>query len=200
VKQQQGEKGAEPVHCSNTTTIMLEVARAAYLDEILFGKANSKERFEIESAIEMALRMESAEDLVSYLNKHLATKMFLVGHNISCADVVTFLVVAEYFKELMDFQKVEMCHVFRWIDHIQHLPGLDELVNSLGLFVSFPDENNSTPSKSQLKKLAKIQAAKQKKEEKKDDKKEEKKEENKGNKEKEGKGKPAEEKKEGQAP
>jgi len=33
-------------------------------------------------------------------------------------------------------------------------------VETLGLFVSFPDENAPEPSKAQLKKLAKIQAAK----------------------------------------
>lgn len=50
---------------------------------------------------------------------------------------------------------------------MQHLPGLDDLIQSLGLFVSFPDESQSEPSKAQLKKLAKIEAAKAKKEEKK---------------------------------
>lgn len=48
-----------------------------------------------------------------------------------------------------------MPHTFRWIDHVQHLPGLLEQVQSHGLFVPFPDENAQPPSKSQLKKLAK---------------------------------------------
>mmetsp|Transcript_17026 Transcript_17026/g.26298 ORF Transcript_17026/g.26298 Transcript_17026/m.26298 type:complete len:363 (-) Transcript_17026:21-1109(-) len=146
---------------------MIEIAKAAYLDEILFGKANSKERFEIESAIELSFNFASPEEHVAHLNQFLATRMFMVGHTISAADIVAFLHVADYFKELMDFQKIEQCHAFRWIDHIQHLPGLDNLIQSLGLFVSFPDENNSEPSKAQLKKLAKIQAAKEKKEAKK---------------------------------
>ena len=38
-----------------------------------------------------------------------------------------------------------------------------EQVESLGLFVSFPDVNAGEPSKAQLKKLAKIQEAKDKK-------------------------------------
>ena len=37
----------------------------------------------------------------------------------------------------------------------------------MGLFVTFPDESQSEPSKAQLKKLEKIKAAKAKKEEKK---------------------------------
>jgi hypothetical protein len=43
------------------------------------------------------------------------------------------------------------------------LPGLLEQVQSKGLFVSFPDENAQPPSKSELKKLAKLAAAKEKK-------------------------------------
>lgn len=142
---------------------MIEIAQAAYLQEVLFGKNNSKERAEILSFIEVAQGM-TGEELTQFINKHLAMKMFLVGTNVSAADIITCLYVAPYFKELMDFQKIEMCHAFRWIDHIQHLPGLDELITNLGLFVSFPDLSQSEPSKSQLKKLAKIQAAKAKKE------------------------------------
>jgi hypothetical protein len=33
-----GGQDEEPVSCSNPITIMMEVAKAAYLDEILFGK------------------------------------------------------------------------------------------------------------------------------------------------------------------
>lgn len=51
---------------------------------------------------------------------------------------------------------MELAHAFRWLDHIQHLPGMDEQIEGLGLFVSFPDINAGEPSKAQLKKLAKI--------------------------------------------
>ncbi len=121
---------------------MIEIAKACYLDEILFSTANSLERSEILSFIELAQRTES-EELVSYINTHLQMRMFLVGLNITAADIIVFLYVAEYFKELIDFQKIELCNAFRWIDHIQNLPGLGEQIESLGLFVSFPDESNS---------------------------------------------------------
>lgn len=110
----------------------------------------------------------SPDDLGVHVNKHLAKRMFLVGLTISAADVICHLVLAESFKEMMDFQKIGLNHAFRWLDHMQHLPGMSEQVDSLGLFVSFPDETQSQPSKAQLKKLEKIQAAKNKKAEKKD--------------------------------
>mmetsp|Transcript_3700 Transcript_3700/g.6303 ORF Transcript_3700/g.6303 Transcript_3700/m.6303 type:complete len:98 (+) Transcript_3700:288-581(+) len=97
---------------------MIELAKATYLDEVLFGKQGSKERHEIISFVELTLGFATAEELVDYLNKHLSTRIFLVGQNISGADVVAYLFVADYFKELLDFQKIELAHCFRWVDHL----------------------------------------------------------------------------------
>jgi len=76
--QSTGGEDEEPVSCSNPITIMMEISKAAYLDEILFGKKNSKERLEIVSFIEQTTRME-AEELVNFINKHLAMRMFMIG-------------------------------------------------------------------------------------------------------------------------
>ena len=73
-----GGEDEEPVSCSNPITIMMEISKAAYLDEILFGKKDSKDRLEIVSFIEQTTRMES-EDLVTFINKHLAMRMFMIG-------------------------------------------------------------------------------------------------------------------------
>jgi len=73
-----GNEDEEPVSCSNPITIMMEISKAAYLDDILFGKKNSKERLEIVSFIEQTTRME-AEELVTFINKHLAMRMFMIG-------------------------------------------------------------------------------------------------------------------------
>lgn len=54
-------------------------------------------------------------------------------------------------------------HVFRWIDHIQHLPGMLEIVKTKNKFVTFPEENTEVLSKAQQKKQAKLQAIKDKK-------------------------------------
>ena len=81
-------------------------------------------------------------------------KMFLVGQNISAADIIVALYSAPYIRDLADHEKREVPHAFRWIDHIQHLPGLGEQMTSLGLFVSFPEEEGEM-SKAQLKKLEK---------------------------------------------
>ena len=52
---------------------------------------------------------------------------------------------------------------FRWLDHIQHLPGMLDQVQNNSLFTSFPNPEveGSGPSKRQLKKAAKAQAAKE---------------------------------------
>ena len=67
-----------PAITSNHISIMLELARSVYLEEVLFGKKDSKERSEVESFIELANRM-NIEELVEHLNKHLEMRMFLVG-------------------------------------------------------------------------------------------------------------------------
>lgn len=139
---------------------MIEIAKAAYLDEVLFSGINSKERFEILSFIELAQRLEP-EQLVDHVDTHLKMRMFLVGHNITAADIIVHLVIAKFFQGLMDFQKQSSKeengkkqgypNAFRWLDHIQHLPGMSEQVEQLGVFVMFPDPDKSEPSKGELK-------------------------------------------------
>jgi hypothetical protein len=51
-----------------------------------------------------------------------------------------FAHIAKYFSALQDHEKIALPHVFRWIDHMQHLPGMLEQVKSKGMFTSFPDE------------------------------------------------------------
>jgi hypothetical protein len=67
--------------------------------------------------------------------------------------------MATHFRDLKDWEKLELPNAFRWIDHLQHLPGMMEQVENLGIFVSFPNENSEkeTMTKAQLKKLAKEQ-------------------------------------------
>lgn len=156
------EQDGETRQCTNYLTIMHEVAKSVYLLDVLFGKKDSKDRAEIENFIELANRTEVA-DLVTHLNKHLEMKMFLVGMNITAADVVAHLRVASHFKNMKDSEKKDVPHAFRWVDHIQHLPGMLELVQGLGLFVSFPSEKEEVLSKAQLKKLAKEQYKKDQK-------------------------------------
>ena len=103
------------------------------------------------------------QDMITHLNKHLEMRMFLVGMNITAADVVVHLRIAQHFRDLKDTEKKDVPHAFRWVDHIQHLPGMIELVQNLGLFVSFPSEKEEQLSKAQLKKLAKEQYKKDQK-------------------------------------
>ena len=147
---------------------MLEIAQACYLEEVLFGKKDSNTRTEISSFVEQAQRLAPAE-LIAKVNEHIGQqRMFLCGMSITAADIVVFAHIAKEFAALTDFEKMNLPHAFRWLDHIQHLPGMLELAHQKALFVAFPDENVEGPSKAQLKKLAKLQAVKDAKEKKKD--------------------------------
>jgi hypothetical protein len=160
-----GTVDTKDVRLTNPFTIMLEIARACYLEEILFGKADSVTRTEIGQFVESVGRLAGRE-LAEHINTQMATKMFLVGESITTADIVIFAALAPLFSsELQGYEKFALPHAFRWIDHIQHLPGLLEQVQPKGLFTSFPDldTEGSGPSKRQLKKMAKAQEAKDKK-------------------------------------
>ena len=154
VKKEDGSEEEANVQTVNPFSIMQEIAKAVYLEEVLFGKFESSQRSEVLSFCEIAIRKEP-EELTKLLNAHLETRMFLVGHSITAADLLSHAHLAAYFAALADYEKLQYPHTFRWLDHLQHLPGLFEEVSIRGLFVSFPDENAQPPSKSQLKKQAK---------------------------------------------
>ena len=79
---------------TNAFTIMLEIARACYLEDVLLGKASdATTRAEISSFIEQATRV-SPRELAEHVNTHMAQSMFLVGENVTAADVVVFAALA----------------------------------------------------------------------------------------------------------
>lgn len=143
---------------------MLEIARACYLEDVLLGEADSVTRNEIGQFVESVGRV-SAQEMAEKINEHMAQRMFLVGESITAADVVVFAALAPLFStELEAPQKLALPNAFRWVDHIQHLPGMLEQVYRKGIFTSFPEvDSGATMSKSQMKKLAKAQAAKARK-------------------------------------
>jgi glutathione S-transferase len=106
---------------------MQEISRAVYLEDVLFGKFDSPQRQEILSLSETSIRLE-VEELAKFLNSHLETRMFLVGHSITAADLIAHAHLADYFAALADYEKLQLPNTFRWIDHVQHLPGLFEEV------------------------------------------------------------------------
>ena len=110
---------------SNPFTIMLEIAQACYLEEVLFGKKDSAQRLEISELIEQTQRISGAE-LIQFIDQHMQQRMFLTGLSISAADLIVFAHVAKNFSGLPDFEKISLPNAFRWIDHVQHLPGLIE--------------------------------------------------------------------------
>jgi hypothetical protein len=90
-------------------------------------------------------------------------RTFLIGHHVTAADLIVLMPALQGLSVLSDYDKLQHPHVFRWANHIQHLPGILEEVQKAELFVSFPDLNSKKPSKSELKKLAKLKAAQEKK-------------------------------------
>lgn len=153
---------SEEQRCASPYAISLEISRACYLEDVLMGKKNSDDRTSVSHWYETVMRL-SVADMMTLLNTHMATRMFLVGTNVSAADIFVFAHICEHFATLKSFEKMQVPHLFRWVDHVQHLPGMLEQVESRELLCSFPDEFEEGPSKAQLKKMAKLAAAAEKK-------------------------------------
>ena len=68
VKKEDGTEDADAnVQTINPVSIMQEISRAVYLEEVLFGKFESPQRHEILSLGEVSIRLE-AEELAKHLN------------------------------------------------------------------------------------------------------------------------------------
>lgn len=123
--------------------------------------------------------------LAELLNKDLKLRTYLVGHNITAADIFAYAYVVNYTKGLTKEQFLEYGNLFRWVDQIQHFPGINAFVVANNLLIDSiadptplpvtskestneEDKTEETPklSKKQLKKLAKKEAREQYKAEK----------------------------------
>ena len=105
MKKEDGTEEEANIQTINPISIMQEIAKAVYLDEVLFGKFDSPQRSEVLSLCEVSTRLEP-EELAKFLNTHLEMRMFLVGHSITAADILAHAHLAEYFVGLADYEKI----------------------------------------------------------------------------------------------
>jgi len=69
------------------------------------------------------------QDLIDMLEARLSeSRMFLVGAHITLADFINFIRLQETLFGWEDVTKVTFPNVFRWADHIQHLPYIWDMV------------------------------------------------------------------------
>ena len=106
------------------------------------------------------------EQLLTHLDSHLdVTKIFLAGSHITMADFIGFWQVIENFSGLSAKEKLARTNLFRWVNHMQNLPYIKDMVMKAELFFEMPVEGEESKelSKSQLKKLQKESWLKDKK-------------------------------------
>jgi aminoacyl tRNA synthase complex-interacting multifunctional protein 1 len=162
-------EGERTFKCSSTYAIFRHIAQLTRFEKIFLGRTETDSQ-QILSYFELIGSLQT-EELATQLNTDLNLRMFLATYNITAADIFAYAHIVHYVQGLQDFEKVEKNNLFRWVDHLQNLPGIDKYAKEHELEVSFPDENARQPSKSELKKLAKQKYLKEKKEGKKNEKK-----------------------------
>jgi glutathione S-transferase len=106
-------------------SIMTLISSACYIEDVMIGAVDSTMRDEVSQLVEMSTRLSAAE-LSDYLNDHMKMRMFAVGKSISVADICLFANMVQYWRGLDWEAKMAKPNTFRWIDHIQHLPGMWE--------------------------------------------------------------------------
>jgi len=138
---------------------MTAISSACYIEDVMIGAPDSTTRDEVSQLVEMAARLSPAE-LSDYLNDHMKSRMFVVGKSITVADITLFSTMIQYWHSLDVEAKLAKPHCFRWIDHVQHLPGMWDQIQARNLSVEFPvEEEKEELSKAQQKKLDKAKWA-----------------------------------------
>lgn len=100
-----GKDGEAGVRCSNPLSIFVKIAQETRLEEILVGKLDTPQRFEITSLIERASTM-SVADLAEHLEAHLKVRVFAVGHGFTAADVVLAAHLFEHVAAKTDYERI----------------------------------------------------------------------------------------------
>lgn len=148
-------EGDKTSKCANLYSIFRHIAEVTKFESIFLGKTETHNN-QVLSYFELISSL-SSEELGELLNNDLKVKMFLVTHNITAADILAYAHVVHYVQGLTDADKLAKNNLFRWVDHLQHLPGISEYAETHNLIVTFPDENTKAVSKRELKKMAKKQ-------------------------------------------
>ena len=109
--------GIDDEKTTSPFSIAREVSKACYLEEIMVRKVDSQERDEVSMFCEMAMGQSEA-DLSTAVDKHMGMRMFLVGKQVSFADIIVFASLASHWSKMDDREKATLPNTFRWIDHI----------------------------------------------------------------------------------
>ena len=156
----------------STYSIMGQISRLTNFEKIFLGR-NESDTTKIMTYFETIPKYKD-EKLADFLQETLKLRPFLVTYNVTAADIFAYAHVVEYIKTLTKEQKIEKNNLFRWIDYIQHLQGIEKFVSENNLFIESPIEEEEVKktgkveeekkmSKSQLKKMLKQQKIAEKK-------------------------------------
>jgi len=78
-------------------------------------------------------------ELLAHLETEIdQTKVFLVGAHITMADFLSFKKILAHFSGLSGSDKLKHPNVFRWINHMQNLPYIKDMVTKAGLYFEIP--------------------------------------------------------------
>jgi len=126
---------------SGISHLALLISRIGGCAEILFGRNVEENTKHEDFSKQIDSNFNISKDgltLFQFLNEHLSTNTFCNGFQITVSDLYAYAHVIINLNLLNSQDKWSYCNLVRWIDHIQNLKGIKELIRNLKLKLNLP--------------------------------------------------------------
>lgn len=81
------------------------------------------------------------------INNHLESRTFMVASNVTLADLALYPAVHTWIATASHENRVKLCNVTRWFDHMQHLPGVSDAIDGVPLIEICQSVSDSSKAK-----------------------------------------------------
>eukprot|EP01016_Furgasonia_blochmanni_P014119 TRINITY_DN1730_c0_g1_i6.p1 TRINITY_DN1730_c0_g1~~TRINITY_DN1730_c0_g1_i6.p1 ORF type:complete len:246 (+),score=50.54 TRINITY_DN1730_c0_g1_i6:91-828(+) len=119
-----------PKTLTSVWDISNSLAYAAFAENIVIG-ADEDTKNKVKNYIQLC-ETKGVDELIETLDEELLTKSFLVGYNITLADLICFVYVSDKLSAMTEVERLEYVNLSRWFDHVQNLGGINEFLRSTG--------------------------------------------------------------------
>lgn len=128
------ENGNQTLKTTSAFEIVQHLATASKFEAAFLGK--TEELAKQVTAYFEEIPSLNKEELVEKLNTELNLRMFLVGYNITAADIFAYAHVAHLVHGMSDADKNKHNNLFRWARYLQQVDGISEFATKHNLVLA----------------------------------------------------------------
>jgi aminoacyl tRNA synthase complex-interacting multifunctional protein 1 len=145
----------------NEIEIAYRISTIAGRKEDLFSVWNGDKNQSLNYFNDFKKEFENLPNFIEKLNKLLEVYTFLNEFHITLLDIYTYSQIIRYIVNLADNERNKNVNIIRWINHLQNLENLRDLISELKLNISIPYEPLILLKEEQEKQVNKKAAAKE---------------------------------------